>query len=62
VALDPLWARIAIIDAALPTAATVFVLARRYGVEVETSSNVVLLSTLGSIVSVSALLALLAPG
>lgn len=58
--VDPLWARVAVIDAALPTAATVFVLAQRYDLEVETASGVVLVSTLGSVASVSVLLALLA--
>lgn len=59
-ALDPLWVKVAVIDAALPTAATVFVLAERYGVEVETASSVILLSTLGAVVTLTLLLARLA--
>ena len=57
--LDPVWARVAVLEAALPTAATVFVLAQRYGVHVEETSSAVLLSTLLSVVTVSLLLATL---
>lgn len=61
-ALDPVWVKVAVIDAALPTAATVFVLAERYDVEVESASSVILLGTLGAVVTVTTLLAWLAPG
>lgn len=60
--LDPVWATVAVIDAALPSAANVFVLARQYGVYVDRASAAVLISTLISVITVSALLALLAPG
>lgn len=56
--LDPLSARVAVIEASLPTAATVFVLAQRYGLDVEGTSTAVLLSTVASVVTVSVLLAL----
>ena len=59
--LDPLWATVAVLDAALPVAANVFVLARRYDVYVERSSAIVLTSTTASVVTVSALLTLLSP-
>lgn len=59
--LDPLWATVAVLDAALPVAANVFVLARRYDVYVERSSAIVLTSTMASVVTVSALLTLLSP-
>ncbi len=59
--LDPLWAAVAVLDAALPVAANVFVLARRYDIYVERASSIVLISTTASVVTVSALLALLSP-
>ena len=58
-ALQPLWAKVAMIEAALPTAANLFVLAQRYDVYVDRASAVVFVSTLLSVVTVSALLALL---
>jgi len=54
-------ANLAVLDAALPVAANVFVLARRYDVYVERSSAIVLTSTMASVVTVSALLTLLSP-
>jgi hypothetical protein len=41
----------------LPVAASVFVLARRYEVYVDRASTIVLISTLASVITVSALLA-----
>jgi malonate transporter len=57
-ALQPLWARVAVIEAALPTAANVFVLAQRYDVYVDRASAIVFTSTLVSVATVSVLLAL----
>jgi malonate transporter and related proteins len=57
--LDPTWAHVAVIEAALPTAVTVFVFAERYGQHVEETSSTVLLSTVASVVTVSFLLATL---
>ncbi len=58
--VDPLWAKVAVVGASLPLGATAFVLAQRYKVlEVETSCSAVL-STALSVLSVSALMALLA--
>jgi malonate transporter and related proteins len=57
--LDPTWARVAVIEAALPTAVTVFVFAERYNQHVEETSSAVLLSTVASVVTVSLLLATL---
>jgi predicted permease len=57
--LDALSMRVAVIEAALPTAVTVFVIAERYDVHVDQTSSAVLLSTLLSVLSVSSLLALL---
>jgi predicted permease len=42
---DPLWAKAAILVAALPTAGNVYVIASRYGVRVTRASTVVLFST-----------------
>jgi malonate transporter len=58
---DPVWTSAAILQAATPIAATVFVLAQIYGHYVAQSSAAVLLSTAGSMVTVSALLFALAP-
>jgi len=57
--LDPLATRVVMLEASLPAAATVFVLAQRYGVYVESASSAVFLSTLLSLVTVTALLVLL---
>ena len=59
-AVDPLWAKIAIVCAALPLGATAFVLAQRYGMlEAETSTGAVV-STAASLLTVSIVMALLA--
>ena len=58
--IDPLWAKIAVVCAALPLGATAFVLAQRYQVlEAETSTGAVV-STAASLLSVSIVMALLA--
>lgn len=59
--LDPLWATVAVIDASLPVAASVFVLARQYDVYVDRASTIVLTSTLASVITVSALLVWASP-
>lgn len=56
--MDHLWAVVTVIVAALPTGATCFVLAQRYGVFVARTSSVTLASTLLSVVTVSAILAI----
>ena len=59
-AVDPLWAKIAIVCAALPLGATAFVLAQRYRMlEAETSTGAVV-STAASLLTVSIVMALLA--
>lgn len=58
----PAWAKVAVLQASLPTAATVFVIAQRYGLDVEVVSGAILLSTVASVITVSALLALLLAG
>ncbi len=60
--VDPFWAKIAVVCAALPLGATAFVLSQRYNLlEAETSTGAVL-STGASIVTVSLVMALLAAG
>jgi malonate transporter len=56
--LQPLWAKVAVIEAALPTAANLFVLAQRYNLYVDRASAIVFTSTLISVFTVSVLLAL----
>lgn len=53
---DPVWVFTAVLLAALPTATNVFVIAQQYGVWVERVSATILLTTVISVVSVSALL------
>ena len=58
--VDPFWARIAVVCAALPLGATAFVLAQRYRLlEAETSTGAVI-STAASLITVSLVMALLA--
>ena len=53
IALPAVWAEAAVIQAALPTGALIFVIAQRYGVFVERSTAVIVLSTVLSIVTLS---------
>jgi malonate transporter len=55
----PLWATAALLGAALPIAANVFIVARQYDVYVVRTSSAILVSTAVSIFSVSALLLVL---
>jgi predicted permease len=57
--IDSVPGRVALLMAALPTAANAFVLARQFDISVEQNSAAVLLSTGFSVVTVSALLVLL---
>ncbi|HET8728626.1 MAG TPA: AEC family transporter [Alphaproteobacteria bacterium] len=59
--MEPFWAASAIILAALPTGALTFVVAQQYQVYVERTSAVILVSTVLSVVTLSALLAIYAP-
>lgn len=59
-AVDPLWAKVAVVGASLPLGATAFVLAQRYRlIEVETSCSAVL-STALSVATVSIVMSALA--
>jgi len=51
--VDPLWAKVAILMAALPTGAGSFVLAQAYGIYVLRTSSVILTSTVLSVATIS---------
>lgn len=57
-----LWATVAVLAAALPVAANVFILARQYDAYVDRISGAILLSTAVSVVTVSTLLAVVGSG
>jgi malonate transporter and related proteins len=59
--LSPFWLACAVISAAFPAGATAFVLAQRYKVYIERTSAVILLSTILSLVTLSALMVILDP-
>jgi malonate transporter len=58
--LDPLLRAVAVVEAGLPIAANVFVMARGYNVYVERASSAILLTTIIAVFTVSALLAIFA--
>jgi len=60
--LDFEWARAAVLMAALPTGALAFVVAQRYGVYTQRASAIILVSTVLSVATVSALLVLYGVG
>lgn len=53
--IDPYWAKLAVIVAALPTGTGPFMLAELYGREVDVAARTILLSTILSIATISAL-------
>ena len=57
--VDSLWTTAALLGAALPIAANVFIVARQYDVYVTRTSSAILVSTAASMISVSALLLIL---
>lgn len=57
-----LWATVAVLGAALPVAANVFILARQCDTYVDRTSSTILLSTAVSVVTVSTLLAVIGSG
>ncbi|RJF83411.1 AEC family transporter [Azospirillum cavernae] len=59
--MDPFWTGSAIILAALPTGALTFVVAQQYQIYVDRTSSAILVSTVLSVVTLSALLAVYAP-
>ncbi len=59
--LPALWVAVLVIQAALPVAANVYVLAQRYDVQVAQASTVIFMSTLVSVVTVSVVVSLFIP-
>lgn len=59
---DPLWVTTAVLMASLPPALNTFVMASQYGVYVERASSVVLVGTVLSVFTVTALLAVIVHG
>ncbi len=53
--VEPTWASVAVVMAALPAGANCFVIAQRYGIYVARASSGILLSTLASVVTLSIL-------
>lgn len=60
--MESLWAQAAVIQAALPTGALTFVLAQRYGTYVQRATAVIMVSTVASVVTLSALFLYLGVG
>ena len=60
--MDPIWAASAVVMAALPTGALVFVLAQRYNIYTQRSTAAIMISTVVSIVTISVLLNILRIG
>ncbi len=59
---NPLWAKVAILMAALPTGTGSYVLAQAYGVYVLRTSSAILITTLLSVISVAAFFLMFPPG
>jgi predicted permease len=60
--MDPVWAAAAVIQAALPTGALAFVLAQQYGIYVQRATAAIMVSTVLSVVTLSALFVILGVG
>ena len=60
--MPPVWAASAVILAALPTGALVFVLAQQYGLYVQRATSTIMISTVVSVVTLSALFVVLGVG
>ncbi len=53
--MDVMWATLAVVMAALPTGANIFILARRYSLSLDRTSAVILISTVLSVLTLSVL-------
>jgi malonate transporter len=60
--MEPVWAASAVIQAALPTGALIFVMAQQYNIYVQRSTAAIMVSTVVSVVTLSALFILLGVG
>lgn len=54
--MDPLWAKVTVLESALPMGASCFIIAQRFGVLVGVTSSATVLTTAISVISVSLLL------
>lgn len=59
--LDPTWRAVAVVVAALPVGANVFVLAQSYNIYVARAASAILISTILSVFTVSLLMVVFAP-
>jgi predicted permease len=59
--LDPMWVAIGTLTAALPVGANVFIMAQRYDVFVGQTTAAIVISSLASLATVSALIILIGP-
>jgi len=60
--MDPIWAAGALVQSALPTGALVFILAQQYGIYVQRSTAAIMVSTVLSLFTLSALFVYLGIG
>ena len=60
--MEPVWVASAVIMSALPTGGLVFILAQKYGIYLQRSTSVILISTLLSVLTVSAAMVYYVPG
>lgn len=60
--MEPVWVASAVILSALPTGALIFVLAQKYDIYLQRSTSVILISTLLSVLTVSAVIVHYVPG
>lgn len=60
--LDPLWSGVAVVLAGMPTGVNIYLYAQRYDLAVPEVATAILVGTVTSVVTVGALIALLAPG
>lgn len=59
--VDPLWGKVAVLMATLPTGAGSFVLSLSYGLYVQRTSSVILISTIASVATISIFYAIFPP-
>ncbi len=60
--MEPVWVAAAVIMSALPTGGLVFILAQKYNIYLQRSTSVILISTLLSVLTVSAIMVYYVPG
>jgi predicted permease len=60
--MDAVWTAATVILSATPVGSTLFVLAQRYGIYVKRTAGVILLSTVFSVLTVSAMMVHYVPG